>query len=252
MDHRTRSERYAGGFPDAIAAFRNLTDPRTGRNKRHYFGEVLFIAPAAIICQCEGFDDMARFAKAKQSWLQKFLKLPLGVPSNDTFRRMFSTIDSKAFNTCFIDFTKSLSGELTSQLIAIDGKAVRHSFDRSAKQSHLLSAYASKQGLCLAQLKVDTKSNEITAVPDLLNFLPLEGHTFSLDAMGCQKEIARKIHLGHGDYLMAVKANHPHLHTRLKELFGNGQVLQYAKKQLDLGLMPGRKMGQIIREYNTN
>lgn len=233
MDHRTRSERYAEGFPDSIAAFRDLADPRTGRNKRHYFGEVLFIALAAIICQCEGFDDMARFAKAKKSWLQKFLKLPHGVPSNDTFRRIFSAIDPKAFNTCFIHFTKGLSGELTSQLIAIDGKAVRHSFDRAAEQSHLhlLSAYACEQGLCLAQLKVDTKSNEITAVPDLLDLLPLEGHTFSLDAMGCQKKIARKIHLEHGDYLMAVKANHPHLHTRLEELFGNGQVLQYAKEQ---------------------
>lgn len=162
MDHETRSERYAGGFPNAISAFQSLSDPRTGRHKRHYSGEIIFIALAAIICKCEGFDDMERFAQGKKSWLEKFLKLPGGVPSNDTFRRIFSSIDPKAFNACFIRFVEGLSGKLSSELIAIDGKALRHSFDRASEQSHLhlLSAFASEQGLCLAQLKVDTKSNE--------------------------------------------------------------------------------------------
>lgn len=233
MDHETRAERFAGGFPDSISAFDSLTDPRTGRHKQHYFGEIIFIALAAIICQCEGFDDMERFAKSKQSWLKKFLKLPNGVPSNDTFRRIFSTIKPEAFHTCFIAFVEGLSGELSSQLIAIDGKAIRHSFDRASEQKHLhlLSAFACEQGLSLAQLKVDTKSNEITAVPELLDFLPMDGNTFSLDAMGCQKKIAHKIHLNGGNYLMAVKGNHPHLHTRLEQLFNNGEVLQYAKEQ---------------------
>jgi predicted transposase YbfD/YdcC len=233
MDRRTRSEHYAGGFFDSIAAFSNLSDPRTGRNKQHFFGEVLFIALAAIICQCEGFEDMERFAKNKKSWLRKFLKLPNGMSSNDTFRRVFSAIDPKAFNACFIAITESFSSELSSQLIAIDGKAIRHSFDHATEQSHLhlLSAYACEQGLSLDRLKVDTKSNEITAVPELLDMLPIEANTFPLDAMGCQKKIARKIHLNGGHYLMEVKGNHPHLHARLEQLFSSGQHLQYAEQQ---------------------
>jgi len=233
MDHQTRSEQFAGGFPEALSAFESLTDPRTGRHKRHYFGEIIFIALAAIICKCEGFEDMERFAKRRHSWLKKFLKLPNGVPSNDTFRRIFSTINPEVFNACFIRFVEGISGELSSQLIAIDGKAVRHSFDRADEQSHLhlLSAFASEQGLCLAQLKVDTKSNEITAVPDLLDFLPIEGNTFSLDAMGCQKKIAHKISINGGHYLMAVKANHPNLHARLEQLFNSSEAIRYAKEQ---------------------
>lgn len=233
MNHETRSDQYAGEFPDAISEFQPLNDPRTGRHKRHYFGEIIFIALAAIICKCEGFQDMERFAKGKKSWLEKFLKLPNGVPSNDTFRRIFSAIDPEAFNVCFIRFVENLSDKLDSQLIAIDGKAIRHSFDRSSEQSHLhlLSAFASEQGLCLAQLKVDTKSNEITAVPELLDLLPIEGNTFSFDAMGCQKKIAHKIKLNGGHYLMAVKGNHPHLYARLEQLFSSGNALQYAEEQ---------------------
>lgn len=233
MSHETRSEHYAGGFPESLAAFSDLSDPRTGRNKRHYFGEILFIALAAIICQCEGFDDMERFAKNKETWLRKFLKLPHGVPSNDTFRRIFSALDPKAFHDCFLAFVASTHGELHSQLIAIDGKALRHSFDRAtgSKHLHLLSAYACEQGITLAQLAVDTKSNEICAVPELLESLDLEGHTISLDAMGSQKKIARQIHLAHADYLLALKANHPLLHGHVENFFRSGWALQDAKKQ---------------------
>ena len=177
MPNETRSEHYAGGFPDSIANFNHLTDPRTGRNKQHYFGEILFIALAAIICQCEGFDDMERFAEGKKTWLKKHLQLPNGTPSNDTFRRVFTAIDPKVFNACFITFTEGLvPNKLSSQLIAIDGKAVRHSFDNAteSKHLHLLSAYACEQGLSLTQLAVDEKSNEITAIPKLLELLSLK------------------------------------------------------------------------------
>lgn len=233
MAHESRSDHFAGGFPDSISAFSGLPDPRTGRNKQHYFGEILFIAVAALICQCEGFDDMERFAQTKEDWLRKYLKLPNGTPSDDTFRRVFTVIDPKAFQACFMTFTEDLLGDSFSQLIAIDGKAVRHSFDRSSDTPHLhlLSAFACEQGLSLGQLAVDTKSNEITAVPKLLEMLDLEGHTVSLDAMGCQKKIARQLHLAHADYLLAVKGNHPHLHERLEQLFGSGTALQYAQKQ---------------------
>lgn len=218
----------------SLEAFNRLTGPRTGRNKRHYFGEILFIALAAIICQCEGFDDMERFAQGKKSWLKKHLKLPHGTPSKDTFRRIFTAIDPNDFNSCFITFTESLlANELISEHIAIDGKAVRHSFDNAteSKHLHLLSAYACEQGLSLAQLAVDEKSNEINAVPKLLDCLDIEGHTISLDAMGCQKKIAQHIHFAHAHYILALTGNHPHLHQRVEELFSSAAALQYTKQQ---------------------
>ncbi len=231
MSNKTRSEQFAGGFPDNIQPFSILTDPRTGRNKQHYFGEIIFIALAAIICQCEGFDDMERFAKNKVKWLKKFLKLPNGIPSDDTFRRVFSCINPKQFNACFIEFVRHSHGELSEQLIAIDGKALRHSFDGERKHLHLLSAYACEQGISLAQLEVDTKSNEILAIPELLDLLNIEGHTISLDAMGCQKKIARQIDFSYADYILALKGNHPHLYQRVEEFFSSGGALKYAKDQ---------------------
>jgi len=231
MSNKTRSEQYAGGFPEVIKPFSTLTDPRTGRNKQHYFGEIIFIALAAIICQCEGFEDMERFAKGKKAWLKKYLKLPNGIPSDDTFRRVFSSINPKQFNACFIKFIRNSHGELSEQLIAIDGKALRHSFDGDKRHLHLLSAYACEQGISLAQLEVDTKSNEIQAVPELLDMLDIEGHTISLDAMGCQKKIARQIHFSHADYILALKENHPHLFQRVEEFFSHAGTLQYAKSQ---------------------
>ena len=227
----TRSNKFAGGFPPAIKAFGILTDPREGKAKKHYFGEILFIALAAIICQCEGFGDMERFAKNKKKWLSTFLKLPHGTPSDDTFRRVFTAIDPKQFNACFIEFVRGSHGELCEQLIAIDGKALRHSFDKQRRHLHLLSAYACEQGISLAQLEVDTKSNEIVAVPELLDLLDIEGHTISLDAMGCQKKIARQINFAHADYILALKGNHPHLHQKVEEFFANPGAIQYAKNQ---------------------
>jgi len=210
-----------------------MSDPRTGRHPRHYFGEIIFMALAAIICQCEGFDDMARFAKLKEKWLKKTLKLPHGTPSNDTFRRVFSMINVEQFNTCFMTFVRATHGELSEQLIAIDGKAMRHSFDTSneTKHLHLLSAWACEKGISLAQLAVDTKTNEIKEIPKLLDLLDLEGHTVSLDAMGCQKAIARKIHLAGADYLLALKGNHSTFHKRVREFFGSPAQVQDAKQR---------------------
>ena len=229
---QTSSEHFAGGFPQSIAAFETLEDPRDGRNKQHYFGEIIFIALAAMICQCEGFDDMERFAKEKESWLRKYLKLPSGIPSDDTFRRVFSAIDPKAFNACFIHFIQSISQEFDSELIAIDGKALRHSFDTAAdcKHRHLISAYACQQGLSLAQLAVDDKTNEINAVPELLDMIDIEGYTVSLDAMGCQKKIARQINFAGGDYILMLKGNHPNLHNRIAQFFSSAGALRSAQK----------------------
>lgn len=148
MTSNTRSKAYAGNFPEPISAFRSLEDPRKGRHKRHYFGEIIFISLAAIICQCEGFEDMERFARAKEYWLRKHLKLPNGIPSDDTFRHVFIVINPREFNLCYIEFVKGLNPDLGSQLIAIDGKAIRHSFDTATEQKHLhlLSAWACDSG----------------------------------------------------------------------------------------------------------
>lgn len=232
MPNKTRSSHYSGGFPDSIRAFSLLDDPRSGRNKRHYFGEIIFIALAAMIAQCDGFEAMQLFARAKESWLKKFLLIPNGTPAADTFRRVLGAIAPKAFNECFIKFTQDLQPELAKQLIAIDGKALRHSFDTKSNQDHfhLISAWACDSGLSLGQLAVDRKSNEITAIPELIDQLDLEGHTVSLDAMGCQKKIARKLYIEKADYLLSLKANHPTLHKRVADFFQDAAFIKQQRK----------------------
>lgn len=229
----TRSSQYSGGFPSSLHHFHRLKDPRKGRHKRHYFGEIIFIALAAIICKCEGFDDMERFAQAKESWLRKFLKLPHGAPSDDTFRRVFTAIDPKEFNQCFIEFVNDLHPDLGQQLIAIDGKSLRHSFDTDTDQRplHLISAWACETGVSLAQLAVDKKSNEIIAVPKLLRSLDIEGHTVSLDAMGCQKRIAQDIHFANANYLLALKANQGNLHKSVIAFFQDAEFIKQQKQK---------------------
>src|SRR6478609_3351496 len=173
----TRNEEYAGGFPPGMEAFQSLSDPRKGKAKRHYFGEVLFIALAAMVCGMEGFEDFERFAKLKETWLRRVLKLPHGPPSDDTFRRIFATLDPKAFVECFIAHVRAIRPDLAGGLIAIDGKTLRHSFDHGDPENsiHLVSAWADGCGLTLGQLLVDGKSNEITAVPKLLRQLDVRG-----------------------------------------------------------------------------
>jgi len=233
MTDKTRRDEYSGGFPDGFEHFEKLEDPRNGRHPRHYFGEIIFVALAAMICGSEGFDDFERFAKARESWLRKRLKLPGGLPSDDTFRRVFTAIDPDRFCECFASFVLALSGTLRRQLVAIDGKTLRHSFDNAdpGTSLHLISAWAADNQLTLGQLAVDGKSNEITAVPRLIDRLDLEGHTVSLDAMGCQKAIARKLSMAHADYLLALKANHGTLHKRAEEFFSSPGHLRHTRQQ---------------------
>jgi predicted transposase YbfD/YdcC len=230
---KTRSEEYAGGFPPGMEAFEELKDPREGKAKRHYFGEVLFIALAAMVSGMEGFDDFERFAKLRKTWLGKWLKLPHGTPSDDTFRRIFTALDPKAFMGCFIAHVRSIRPDLADELIAFDGKTLRHSFDHGDPENslHLISAWADGCGLSLGQLLVDGKSNEITAVPKLLRQLDVKGATVSLDAMGCQKKIAREIRFAGGDYLLALKANHGTLHAEVRDLFADPEALGYGKSK---------------------
>ena len=166
---KTRSEEYAGGFPPGMDAFEILTDPRGGRAKRHYFGEILFIALAAMVSGMDDFEDFERFAQEREDWLRQWLKLPHGTPSDDTFRRIFTALDPVAFGDCFIAYAAALSPRLGQELVAIDGKTLRGSFQNPDKSDalHVVSAWATGSGLTLGQLLVDSKTNEITVVPKL-------------------------------------------------------------------------------------
>ncbi len=233
MTNGTRRDHYAGGFPCGFEDFNTLEDPRLGKHPRHYFGEIIFIALAAMICGSEGFDDFERFAELREKWLRKHLKLPGGLPSDDTFRRIFTRIDPDKFCSCFADFILTISGGLERQLIAIDGKTLRHSFEGGDPTTslHLISAWACDNQLTLGQLLVDGKSNEINAVPSLIDQLDLEGHIVSLDAMGCQKKIAQALCFAKADYLLALKANHPNFHKRMEVFFSSPAHLKHAKAQ---------------------
>lgn len=214
-----------------MQAFEKLTDPRNGRAKRHYFGEVLFIALAAMISGMDDFADFERFAQEREEWLRKWLKLPHGTPSDDTFRRIFTALNPDAFCECFIAFVASLSTRLGQELVAIDGKTLRGSFKAADKSDalHLISAWATGSGLTLGQLLVDSKTNEITAVPKLLRQIDVKGCVVSLDAMGCQKKIAIAIRHAEADYLLSLKGNQGTLHREVRDLFADPAALEAAR-----------------------
>ncbi len=213
-----------------LAHFRNLPDPRINRRKRHLLLDVLVIGIFSVVCGAEGFTDMELFGRSKYKWLKQFLALPNGIPSHDTFRRVFARIDPHQFEACFRAWVQAVHARLSAsaansgqegEVVAIDGKTLRGSFDTFLAQNpvQLVSAWASGAHLILGQVKVDSKSNEITAIPELLRLLELQGCIVTIDAIGCQKDIAQTI-IGKGsDYVLAVKDNQPHLAEELRELF---------------------------------
>jgi predicted transposase YbfD/YdcC len=201
--------------------FRDLEDPRIDRTKKHMLLDIIALAICAIISGAEGWEDIEVYGKDKYQLLKRFLRLPNGVPSHDTISRVFRRLSPKGFQRCFLAWIESLQETLGLKLIAIDGKTARRSFDRkSAKNAlHLVSAWSVENHLTLGQVAVDAKSNEITAIPQLLQILELHGAIVTIDAMGCQKEIAHQIVEGGGDYVLAVKDNQPTLHAELQRHF---------------------------------
>lgn len=195
------------------AAFADLPDPRVERTRWHPLSEVLVIALCATLCGADGFNDIEAWALAKEPWLRERLTLPYGIPSHDTFNRVFSRLDPEAFTACFIRWVDALREPTQGEIIALDGKTLRHSFDTAGGRGaiHVVSAWAATNRLVLGQVKVDDKSNEITALPALLALLDVQGCIVTIDAMGCQKEIARQIVGQGGDYVLALKANQPTL-----------------------------------------
>jgi len=193
--------------------FADLKDPRIDRTRRYELLDIVVIAVCAVICGAEGWVDIANYGVSKYEWLKTFLELPEGIPSHDTFRRVFCLLDPQAFQACFQSWIDALSAGLGLKRVAIDGKTLRRSFDRATGKTalHLVSAWATEQHLVLGQVAVDSKSNEITAIPKLLALLDVSGAIVTIDAMGCQKEIAATIREGGGDYVLTVKDNQPHL-----------------------------------------
>ena len=205
--------------------FSNLDDPRRDQGKRHQLLDIIAMTICAVIGGAEGWSDVELFVQCKYEWFQRFLGLPHGVPCADTFGRVFARIDAEQFRDCFMDWVSSVNRLTQGQVIALDGKTLRRSHDRnSGKEAiHMVSAWASENSLVLGQTKVDEKSNEITAIPELLKLLDLSGCIVTIDAMGCQKKIARQIVGQEADYVLAVKENQGRLLEDVEDLFSCGQ-----------------------------
>jgi predicted transposase YbfD/YdcC len=197
---------------DVFTSFATLTDPRIERTRRHELFDLVVVALCATIAGSDGWADIERFGIRRLEWLRTFLRLENGIPSHDTFGRVFSRLDPAGLVACLKQWLDDIGLEIGKH-IAIDGKTLRGSYDKAAGKNplHLVSAWASEARLTLGQIATDVKSNEITAIPLLLELLDLKGSTVTIDAMGCQKEIASKIVEKEGDYLLALKDNHPTL-----------------------------------------
>ena len=190
--------------------FRRLKDPRVVGRSQHLLVDIIVLAICGVIADCDDWPEVVLFAQKRRAWFQRFLKLPHGVPSHDTFERMLANW-SRAFQGCCLAWLRTVADVLGLGHIAIDGKTLCGSAGSKWGPLHVVSAWATEANLTLGQVAVDGKSNEITAIPPLLELLDLRGALVSIDAMGCQKEIAKKIVAGGGDYLLIVKANQEHL-----------------------------------------
>ena len=194
-----------------IGIFRNLPDPRSGNAIRHRLDEILTIAILAILCDCAKFTEMELFGEEREEWLRTFLTLEHGIPSHDTFGDVFAALCPEAVQTRFISWVETIREKISGDIIPIDGKTIRGSKDiaNNRRAIHIISAWSAANGIVLGELAVDEKSNEITAIPDLLNLLKIKGCIITIDAMGTQTEIANTIIERGADYVLAVKENQP-------------------------------------------
>jgi predicted transposase YbfD/YdcC len=229
--------------------FRKLKDPRRKHRQRHRFLDILVIAMCGVIAGANSWTDIAEFGRRRQSWLKRFLDLPNGIPSHDTLERVFQLINPKAFEACFRQWMLALAETVGCTHIAIDGKTLRRSGSANLGPLHLVSAWASKNHLSLGQVAVESKSNEITAIPQLLELLELRGALVTIDAMGCQKEIAAKIRSGGGHYLLTVKENQEHLLSDIQQCFA--QAADNDFEGVDHDSYETREEGHGRQEYRT-
>jgi len=204
-----------------IGCFSKLQDYRSEQGKRHKLIDILVISICAVICGADKWEEIELYGKSKKAWFEKILELPHGIPSHDTFARVLSSLKPKEFRRCFLEWIKGVSKLTKGEIVSIDGKKLRQSYDNGSKKSaiHMVSAWASENSLVLGQEKVSDKSNEITAIPELLDKLEINECIVTIDAMGCQRDIASKIIDEGADYVLALKGNQGNLYEDVKLYF---------------------------------
>jgi len=231
--------------------FGTIDDPRVEGRCEYSLVEIITIAICAIISGSETWTDIETYGESKQVWLSEFLPLKSGIPSHDTFGKVFAMIDAEQFQTSFVRWVQSAFHVTQGQVIAIDGKTARRSHDKAIgkKAIHMVSAWANESGITLGQRKVDDKSNEITAIPELLELLYVTGCIVTIDAMGCQKKIADKIVRQQADYVLSVKDNQKKLHQDLQDWFAYADQVQFKDMSYDYHKMVSKGHGRLeIRE----
>jgi predicted transposase YbfD/YdcC len=236
---------------DLMTHFSRITDKRKPNGLRHKLLDIIVIAICGIICGADDWVMIEYFGNAKREWFETFLELPHGIPSHDTFGKVFALIDPKEFQASFLDWVHEIADITSGQLIAIDGKTVRRSHDHSKgkKAIHLVSAWASQNGVVLGQVRVDDKSNEIKAIPELLKILDIHGCIVSIDAIGTQKEIISSILEQGGDYLLTVKHNQGTLYAQIDQTFSVDDENEFKDAPYDYAKKVEKSHGRIeIRE----
>ena len=238
---------YSAQFPKGFDSFTIIEDPRTGNHKKHHFGEVIFMSVTAMLCGMNTFSDIAEFVDIQLDWFKKWIKMPNGIPTSQTFSNIFQIIDPKNFTQCLTHHVKTLFPELALQIIAIDGKTLRGSHGLKSESEHCVSAWAQESGVTLALEYVQQKSNEITAIPKLLEQLELNGHVVTLDAMGTQTKIAQDIINKGADYILALKGNQGKLHQEALDQFHFAvtQIKMEKSEKWDLHSMVEKSNGRI-------
>ena len=215
--------------------FSDLKDPRDDKNKKHQLMDTLFLVIAAVISGAEGWEAIETFGQEKLSWLRKYFPFANGVPWHDCIRMVMISLSPKALQGCFARWMQAVVEVAKGEVVAIDGKTIRRSFDQAEGLGaiHMVSAWAKRNGVSLGQVKTDEKSNEITAIPALLKLLELRGCIVTIDAMGCQRAIAEQIRAQGADYVLAVKANQKELHEALEDYFETAQQASYRAVPLE-------------------
>lgn len=237
-----------------IEYFDTLEDPRIERTKRHALIDIIAISICAVICGADGPVDIEQYAREKEEWLKTFLALPNGIPSHDTIGRVLARIDPQQFQSCFLDWIADIFHHSYGEVVPIDGKTLRHSYDTELGQSaiHMVSAWAATNRMVLGQLKVFEKSNEITAIPALIDLLDVTNCIITIDAMGCQKEIAAHILEKKAEYVLTVKANQEFLQDDIRQLFDRLLQEERSSSLLDYYETFDQQHGRVeMRRYWT-
>ena len=240
--------------PRIIDHFSSLTDPRIELKSKHKLIDIIVITLCATLAGADEWTEIAEFGLAKHDWFKGFLELPNGIPSHDTFGRVFSMICPEEFEKSFLHWVRDAFRNIAPQVVAIDGKTLRHSYDRSSNKAaiHMVSAWATENRLVLGQIKTEEKSNEITAIPELLSVLELKGCIVTIDAMGCQREIVRQIVEQEADYVISLKGNQGTLHKEVELLFQNAKKNAFKDLSHDTYETTDGEHGRIeIRRFTT-